>query len=193
VVVSDGGLAYTFTLRRVFRFSDGTPVSARGFAYAIRRLRNRDLASPGAAPAVGIARVTAGGRRLVIRLAWANPYWTHGSPGQLDGVDIRWNQDPNTVVGEVEAGRLDEVAGVPAAQRQSLADRYGVGNGRFRVRPSACIGYVALNGLNRLLRNNPQLRKAISFAVDRTAYAGSAGPFGATPRAYVLSRRWTSR
>jgi len=96
-------------------------------------------------------------------------------------------------VGEVEAGRLDEVAGIPAAQRQSLADRYGVGNGRFRVRPSACIGYVALNGLNRVLRNNPQLRKAIGFAVDRTAYAGSAGPFGATPRAYVLSRRWTSR
>jgi oligopeptide transport system substrate-binding protein len=46
--VSNGGKRYTFFIRRGFRFSDGTPVTARSFSYAIDRVVNRDLASPGA-------------------------------------------------------------------------------------------------------------------------------------------------
>jgi hypothetical protein len=115
-----------------------------------------------------------------------NPYWTHGSPGQLDGVDIRWNQDPNTVVGEVEAGRLDEVAGVPAAQRQSLGDRYGVGNGRF---PCPAVGVHRLRRAERPEPGAPEQPSAAQsdrLLVDRTAYAGSAGPFGATPWTHLV-------
>src|SRR5438552_7828934 len=47
--VSDRGKKYTFFLHKGFRFSDGTPVTARNFAYAIDRVANKDLASPGAA------------------------------------------------------------------------------------------------------------------------------------------------
>jgi ABC-type transport system substrate-binding protein len=47
--VSDRGKRYTFFLRRGFRFSDGTKVTARNFAYAIDRTANKDLGSPGAA------------------------------------------------------------------------------------------------------------------------------------------------
>jgi len=46
--VSNGGKRYTFFIRKGFRFSDGTPVTARNFAYAIDRVANHDLASPGA-------------------------------------------------------------------------------------------------------------------------------------------------
>jgi peptide/nickel transport system substrate-binding protein len=46
--VSNGGKRYTFTIRKGFRFSDGTPVTARHFKYAIDRSANKDLASPGA-------------------------------------------------------------------------------------------------------------------------------------------------
>jgi oligopeptide transport system substrate-binding protein len=46
--VTNGGKRYTFFIRRGFRFSDGTPVTARNFAYAIDRAANHDLASPGA-------------------------------------------------------------------------------------------------------------------------------------------------
>src|SRR5262245_62729846 len=45
--VSNGGKRYTFFIRRGFRFSDGTLVTARNFAYAIDRVANHDLASPG--------------------------------------------------------------------------------------------------------------------------------------------------
>ena len=47
-VISNGGKRYTFFIRKGFRFSDGTPVTARNFKYAINRVANKDLASPGA-------------------------------------------------------------------------------------------------------------------------------------------------
>ena len=47
-VVSNGGKRYTFFIRKGFRFSDGTPVTAKNFKYAIDRVANRELASPGA-------------------------------------------------------------------------------------------------------------------------------------------------
>jgi ABC-type oligopeptide transport system substrate-binding subunit len=46
--VSRDGRTWTFTIRKGFRFSDGSPVTARSFAYAIDRVANHDLASPGA-------------------------------------------------------------------------------------------------------------------------------------------------
>jgi ABC-type oligopeptide transport system substrate-binding subunit len=46
--VSSNGRVYTFTLRKGFRFSDGKPVTAKNFKYAIDRVANKDLASPGA-------------------------------------------------------------------------------------------------------------------------------------------------
>ncbi len=46
--VSNGGRRYTFFIRRGFRFSDGTRVTARNFMYAIDRAANHELASPAA-------------------------------------------------------------------------------------------------------------------------------------------------
>jgi peptide/nickel transport system substrate-binding protein len=47
--VSNGGKTYTFTIRPGFKFSDGTAVKASAFKFAINRVANHDLASPGAA------------------------------------------------------------------------------------------------------------------------------------------------
>ncbi len=47
--VSGDGRTYTFTIRKGFRFSDGAPVTAKNFAYAIKRAKDPDLASPAAA------------------------------------------------------------------------------------------------------------------------------------------------
>ena len=46
--ISKDGRRYTFFIRKGFRFSDGTQVTARSFKYAIDRVANHDLASPGA-------------------------------------------------------------------------------------------------------------------------------------------------
>jgi ABC-type transport system substrate-binding protein len=85
--VSRDGRTYTFKIRKGFRFSDGSPVTAKSFKYAIDRTANHALASPGAqvitdpkgTNIVGAAAVTDGsarhvrgvvarGSRLIIRL-----------------------------------------------------------------------------------------------------------------------------
>ena len=90
--VSRDGRTWTFVLRRGFRFSDGSPVTAKSFAYAIDRAANHDLASQAAAfvtdpnrtEIVGardvndgrsrhVRGVTARGYRLKIRLT--RPSW----------------------------------------------------------------------------------------------------------------------
>ena len=89
--VSKDGKRYTFFIRKGFRFSDGTPVTARNFAYAIDRAANHDLASPAgqfiadseATNIVGAREVYDGhgthvrgvrvvGNRLIIRLTRAD-------------------------------------------------------------------------------------------------------------------------
>jgi ABC-type transport system substrate-binding protein len=89
--VSKNGRVYRFFLRRSYRFSDGQPVRAASFAYAIKRSLNRDLGSPGggflmdlrgvyvvgsaaynAGRANGVRGVTASGLTLTIRLAHAD-------------------------------------------------------------------------------------------------------------------------
>jgi peptide/nickel transport system substrate-binding protein len=48
VVIGNSGKRYTFTIRKGWKFSDGSPVTASSFKYAINRVANKDLASPGA-------------------------------------------------------------------------------------------------------------------------------------------------
>jgi ABC-type transport system substrate-binding protein len=89
--VSNNGKVYTFTIRKGFRFSDGTAVTARNFKRAIDRVANKDLASPGATfitdpsgtnivgakkvndgKATSVSGVTAKGNKLTIRLTKAD-------------------------------------------------------------------------------------------------------------------------
>ncbi len=81
-VVSNRGKTYTFVLRKGFRFSDGSRVTARNFAYAIDRAANKDLGSP-AAPfitqangtnIVGAANVNAGLATHVSGVSAKGPY-----------------------------------------------------------------------------------------------------------------------
>jgi ABC-type transport system substrate-binding protein len=68
--VSNNGRTYTFLLRRGFRFSDGSPVTAKNFTYAFERIASPELASPGAQFAANVRSVRAKGPyKLVIRLA----------------------------------------------------------------------------------------------------------------------------
>ena len=75
--VSKNGRVYRFFLRKGYRFSDGAPVRAASFAYAIRRALNRTLNSPGGGfirtKDLYVRGASANGLTLTIRLARANP------------------------------------------------------------------------------------------------------------------------
>lgn len=66
--VSNGGKRYTFLIRKGFRFSDGTPVTAWSFTYAFARASNPELASPAASFIADVTTARAKGRRLIIDL-----------------------------------------------------------------------------------------------------------------------------
>jgi peptide/nickel transport system substrate-binding protein len=71
--VSGDGRTYTFTIRKGFRFSDGSLVTAKNFAYAIRRAKDPDLASPAVAFITEVGSAQAKENKLVIRLKSSDP------------------------------------------------------------------------------------------------------------------------
>src|SRR5207244_1638793 len=82
VAVSNGGRRYTCFLRKGFRFSAGSPVTATSFSSAFDRVANKDLASPAAqfitdpngTDIVGAKRVNAGLAMHVSGVQVKGPY-----------------------------------------------------------------------------------------------------------------------
>jgi ABC-type transport system substrate-binding protein len=243
-VVSSDGSHYTFFLRKGFRFSDGTPVTARSFKYAFARARNPSLQSPAARFLTGVDSVHAHGMKLDIytrmrsgkllsilampffqatsarlpvdrevsdvtsmadlpsagpyaftlndvnRLTSLrrNPYWRRGpgrtAPRNLAGVDLSWNLNEQAAFQLVKANQLDE-GPIPAAEVQGVANQYGVNRSRFWVEPmSSCTGEIVLNTDRGLFHDNVQMRKAVSWAIDRTDYSGT--DFTRSPWTHLL-------
>jgi ABC-type oligopeptide transport system substrate-binding subunit len=83
----------------------------------------------------------------------------------------------------VETNQLDE-GPIPAAEQQNLANRFGVNRSQFWVKPTDCIGLIALNTSRGVFQGNAPLRKAVNWALDRTAYSGPS--FTRTPWTHLL-------
>ncbi|MGZ4317702.1 MAG: ABC transporter substrate-binding protein [Gaiellaceae bacterium] len=121
-----------------------------------------------------------------------NPFWRRGPgrirPRNLTGVDVIWNQDENQLFADVQAGKLDEDPAVPPAQVQAVADQYGVNKTRFWVKPNSdCLASLAFNTHRSLFKNNAPLRRAVSWAIDRSALvAVNAGPYAASAWTHLL-------
>jgi len=258
--VSNGGKTYTFRIRKGFRFSDGTEVTARSFAYAIDRAANHDLASPaaqfitdaGGVEIVGAAAVSEGdathvsgvsvhGNRLVVQLVRPdarllailtmpffqatpttlpltqevtgsypsagpyfysrnnvnvltslrrNPFWTRGpgrmGPRRLTGVDVKWNMNEQTIFQQVQNNQLDEDPVVPLDQTQAIAQKYGVNKTRFWTKPQNCLYWIDFNDAAGLLAGNASMRRAINWALDRTAFLAGAAPYSQQPWTHLL-------
>jgi peptide/nickel transport system substrate-binding protein len=234
---------YTFTLRRGFRFSDGTPVTADAYARAINRTLAPGFESPYAAytrEIVGAEAVLAGrtraaagveahGQTLVVRFKRpapdfpaqttafmcavppalpadpegvsafhaAGPYYIseyragerivlrrnrfYGGtrPHRADGytVDLRLSSQEQ-VLDRIERGEADwgwALSQVYFDPARRLAAKYGVNRSQFFVGPGYTFRGYAFNVSRPLFRNNPQLRQAVNFAIDRSALRRAAG------------------
>jgi ABC-type transport system substrate-binding protein len=117
-----------------------------------------------------------------------NPYWTPGpgrtAPRNLAGVDLYWNLDERTAFEQVKANQLDE-GPIPAAEVQNVANQYGVNRSLFWVKPtSSCVGLMQFNTSRGLFAGNAPMRKAVNWALDRTAYNGPS--FTRSPWTHLL-------
>jgi peptide/nickel transport system substrate-binding protein len=233
--VSGDGRTYVFTIRKGFRFSDGTSVTAKNFAYAIKRAMDPDLASPASAFITEVRSAQAEGDTLTIRLSSADPslltklampffqatstklplkteatngypsagpyyfarndvnvltslrrnrYWNGNRPRHLAGVDIQWNMNEQTAYQQTIANQLDE-GPIPVGEIRATAARFGVNKTRFWRKPINCLSYIPFNNANGIFAGNPQLRKAVNWAIDRSDYLG--GSFTITPWTHLLT------
>jgi len=148
--VSQDGRRYTFFIRKGFRFSDGAPVTAASFVYAIDRVANHDLASPGAQ---FITNPAAGGVAIVGARSVNN-----GRGTQVSGVRARGNR--LTIQLKRRSRFLIAILAMPFFQATSAKlplDREVVNVRSMADLPSAGPYAFTLNDVNRLtaLRRNP--------------------------------------
>jgi peptide/nickel transport system substrate-binding protein len=134
--VSPNGRKYTFRIRKGFRFSDGTRVTARNYAFAINRALSRDLESPAfqfiADPLgtniVGAQQVRDGstdaasgvmarGSKLVVRLK-------HPDGAFLSKITMPFFQAmPNTLSRRNKVVQVDTIERLPSAGPYYVANR----------------------------------------------------------------------
>jgi ABC-type transport system substrate-binding protein len=146
--VSNRGTRYTFFIRKGFRFSDGTPVTAASFKYAINRAANKNLNSAAAQFITDFNGVDIVGAEAV----------TEGRATDVSGVRARRNR---LIVNLTRAnGGLLTVLAMPFFQATSTKvplDREVTDVRSMRDLPSAGPYAFVLNDVNRLtqLRRNP--------------------------------------
>jgi peptide/nickel transport system substrate-binding protein len=114
--------------------------------------------------------------RVVIR---RNPYYDGARKVHLDGfnVDLRGGS-PTQLLRSIDRNEADwghMISGVFLDPTLDLVRKYGVNQTRFFVRPGLGIRMLAFNTSRPLFRNNPKLRRAINFALNRQELLQTSG------------------
>ena len=93
-------------------------------------------------------------------------------PHHVDRYLVDFASSPKEVLDRIEQGQSDWGYVGPSNYldaTRNLAGRYGVNRSQFFVKPGLGVRFFAMNMSRPLFRNNPKLRKALNFAVDRAA------------------------
>ena len=227
--ISPDRRTYTFTLRRGWRFSDGSAVTAASFARALERARSPELLSPAAPYLREVEGWTTRGRTLTIRLRsvapdflerLALPYFcavpadapnrqsdrlpsagpfavAHYTPGRslilernryyagprrpsISRIFYRFGAFASQIRLELEQGEADYAVVTPSAFA-SLAEKFGSDPKHLFVVQQPTVAYLALNTERPLFKDNPWLRRAVGYALDRPELVRLFGPQGARP------------
>jgi peptide/nickel transport system substrate-binding protein len=106
------------------------------------------------------------GDRVVLR---RNRYYRGSRPHHLDQIVVQVGDPLATIAHKVEAGQLDVALALPGAVEAGIAERHGVNKQQFFSIRGADMFYTLMNTERPLFKNNPKLRQAVNFALDRTA------------------------
>jgi peptide/nickel transport system substrate-binding protein len=116
------------------------------------------------------------GERVVIR---RNRFYRGRRPHHVDGfeVDLRV-ASPQEMIQRIDRGEADwgsNLAAVFLEPTLGLVAKYGVNRSRFFLKPGLTLRMFAFNTSRPLFRDNPRLRKAVNFALDRQALQDIGG------------------
>jgi ABC-type oligopeptide transport system substrate-binding subunit len=105
-----------------------------------------------------------------------NPYYKGKRPHNVSQFVYTVGNSLEAIRLRVEQGSSDYAAdGIPPAAYSDVASKFGVNKGRFFVRPLLSVQYLAMNTAQPAFKNNVQLRRAVNYAIDRTAMLRQSG------------------
>jgi ABC-type transport system substrate-binding protein len=114
--------------------------------------------------------------RVVIR---RNPYYGGLRKVYLDGFDVNLRGgSPSELLRSIDRGQTDwghMISGVFLDPTLDLIRKHGINQSRFFVKPGLGIRMLAFNTSRPLFRNNPRLRRAVNFALDRNELLTTSG------------------
>ena len=117
------------------------------------------------------------GRRIVLR---RNRFYRGSRPHRVDRFVVEGEVPSlDEMFDRIERGTADWGHALAFLHLQrGLHERYGVNGPRFFLRPGLVFRHYHLNTSRPLFRNNPRLRRAVNFAIDRAAVRAALGsPF----------------
>ena len=115
------------------------------------------------------------GRSITLK---RNPYYKGGRAANADTIQVNIGNDVAVAFQNVEKATTDYASGgIPATEWRNVVSKYGLNkkDGRVQVRPLLDVRYVAMNHARPLFKNNPQLARAVNWAVDRQAFSAQGG------------------
>jgi ABC-type oligopeptide transport system substrate-binding subunit len=108
------------------------------------------------------------GRQVVLR---RNRFYGGDREHHVDGFDVDLTPaSPDDAVRRVDSGKADWTYTLPAIALGSshrLISKYSVNWQRFWLKPGLTVSMFVLNSSRPLFRDNPQLRRALNFALNR--------------------------
>jgi ABC-type oligopeptide transport system substrate-binding subunit len=105
----------------------------------------------------------------------------------LSAINIKVAVNLESAYQEVKADQADYTYSLPPTAPAELGQQYGL-KGRFRVRTATCVTYMALNSNNALFRNNPSLRKAVNYIINRNSIISLYGAYAGAPTDQYLPK-----
>ena len=115
------------------------------------------------------------GERVVLE---RNRFYGGARPHHIDRFEVAIENDAEALLDRVERGELDYAftsSNTIGARARALRTRYGRNKGQFWVESDSFLRMFVLNTSRALFRNNPKLRQAVNYAVDRAALAREHG------------------
>jgi ABC-type transport system substrate-binding protein len=138
----------------------------------------------GAVPAAGPYYIVdyRRGERVVIR---QNRYYRGSRPHHVDGFDVDLRAtSPQEVLQRVDRGDADwghTLSGIYFDPSLRLVDKYGLNRSQLYLRRGLTMRMIAFNLGRPLFRDNPSLRRAVNFALNRSALVAAGGSLVSRP------------